>query len=769
MQTMKEKDYVQVCSREELKEMVAHIKDHDIIAFDTETTGLNVRKDRIIGFSVSAEEGKGYYLPTLEYKDGELQDYYIEHLKAHVVALAILPLLTDKKLIAHNGSFDTRFIKNYFGIDLIESLWADTMLMVHTVQEEGAGFGGGFGLKPIAKMVQEAIGLDIDKEANEEQIALKESITKNGGSITKKNYELYKADLNIISTYACADTDLTLRIYNYYLTRLKEEGLEQFFFEDEVMPLYKTVTIPMEERGVKLDIPLIERTRDEITKSMAEYDKSVTDELLDNDKVRQWIIEQAAISYPPSNKGTYAQILIEQSGIELPKSKKSGKYSTAAKSIDALPDSNIKSFLITNDSIHLDLDTVTQVNLALWKKEHDGKFFNIQSKDQMGDIAFGALGIESLSTTEAGKPQFNDDMIQSMSDKHEWAKNLRIYNKLLKIKSSYVDRMLENHEDGIYFFYYKQHATVSGRYGSDAQQMPKPKEEGDDDPVVVEFNNRVRAFMISGEGTIFVDNDYESLEPHVFAHVSGDEGLKDIFRNGWDFYSTIAIKTEKMEQYSPDKKAANFLKKLAPQARQKAKAYSLGIPYGMGAYALGKSIDVPQKEAQVLIDGYFEGFPELKKWFDESRVQAKTVGYVKTQVGRARHLPKVKELYERFGDDLLDWKKRQELERQYGVDKVRSMQMDFVNGLNNSCNFQIQSLSASIVNRAAIQINKRLKEAGINGWVCAQIHDQIITEVEESRSEEAARLVQDCMENTTKISLQLKAPPALSHNWKDGH
>ena len=766
---MREKHYVQVDTREKVKQMVAHIKDHDIIAVDTETTGLNTRKDKIIGFSVSAEEGLGFYLPTIEYKDGELKDCCIEHLKSHDVALAILPLLVDKKLIMHNGSFDARFIKNYFGVDLIDSLWADTMLMVHTVQEEGAGFGGGFGLKPIAKMVQEAIGLDIDKEANEEQIALKESITKNGGSITKKNYELYKADLNIISTYACADTDLTLRIYNYYLTRLKEEGLEQFFFEDEVMPLYKTVTIPMEERGVKLDIPLIERTRDEITKSMAEYDKSVTDELLDNDKVRQWIIEQAAISYPSSNKGTYAQILIEQNGIELPKSEKSGKYSTAAKNIDALPDSNIKSFLITNDSIHLDLDTVTRVNLALWKKEHDGKFFNIQSKDQMGDIAFDALGIESLSTTGAGKPQFDDDMMQSMAKEHEWAKNLRIYNKLLKIKSSYVDRMLENHEDGRYFPYYKQHATISGRYGSDMQQLPRPKEEGEDDPVVLEFNNRVRAFVISGEGNVFIDDDYSSLEPTVFAHVSGDEGLKDIFRNGWDFYSTIAIKTEKLDQYSADKKAANFLKKLVPQARQKAKGYSLGIPYGMSAYALGKNIGVTQKEAQVLIDGYFEGFPELKKWFDSSRMQARTLGYVKTQVGRVRHLPKVKEMYERFGDDLLDWKKRKELEEQYGVDKVRSMQMDYVNGLNNSCNFCIQSLSASIVSRAAIQINKRLKEAGINGWVCAQVHDQAIVEVEESRSEEAARIVQDCMENTTKISIPLIAVPQICKNFRDGH
>jgi DNA polymerase-1 len=275
--------------------------------------------------------------------------------------------------------------------------------------------------------------------------------------------------------------------------------------------------------------------------------------------------------------------------------------------------------------------------------------------------------------------------------------------------------------------------------------------------------------MISKPGHIFVDNDYESLEPHVFAHVSGDDGLKEIFLKGWDFYSTIAIKTEKLPQYSPDKKAENFLKKKAPTVRQKAKGYSLGIPYGMGAYALGKNIEVSTKEAQKLIDGYFEGFPELKKWFDSSRQQAKDEGYVKTQVGRVRHLPKVKRIYETLGDTILDHRIRKDLESLYGVEKVLAIQRDYVNGLNNSCNFQIQSLSASIVNRAAIQINRALKKAGIVGWVCAQIHDQLITEVEEDRAEEAAQIIKDCMENTTKISLPLKAPPSLAHNWRDGH
>ena len=765
------KSYVTVDSITTLKEMIEHIKQHDLIAFDTETNSLNPRKGKIIGFSVSAEAGKGFYMPTMIFKDGELQDNVIDGKPAHDLAKKTIQLLIGKKLVMHNASFDCRFVKCFYDVDLLSSLHVDTLLLVHTVREEGAGFmaGSSFGLKDIAKTIQKEIGLDVEQAANEEQLKMKESIKNNGGSITRENYEIWKADLELLSEYASADTDLTLRIYHHFMNTLKEEGLEKFFFEEEVMPVYKEVTIPMEMVGMKIDLDLIKTSRAKIIEELQKYSELVTKELLKHESVRAWIIMKALDAYPPNNKGTFAQELCREANLELEASAKTGKYSLTQSSLIRLPQSPYKHFLLHGDESVLDKDFITKISLRLWKQDNDGQFFNIQSKDQLGEIAFGVLGIKPLSTTKTGKPQFDDDTVQSIAGKYEWAKNLRIYNRLLKIKSTYMDRFLDNQEDGRYYFYYKQHGTVSGRYGSDAQQLPRPKEEGDDEPIVIEYNNLIRAFFIPEEHNIFVDCDYESLEPHTFAHVSGDEGLKDIFRNNWDFYSTIAIKTEGLNQYSPDKKAPNFLRKLEPKLRNKAKAYALGIPYGMGAYALGMNLGIATKDAKKLVDGYLNGFPELKKWMLNSKKQAKEQGFVKTQVGRIRHLPKVKAIYDKIGDDLLDWNIKKEMERQYGVERIKNLSRDYINGLNNSCNVQIQGLAASIVNRAALAINRKFQQLGIKGWVCAQIHDQLVIEVDHDSAEEAARIVQDLMENTTKLSIDLKAPPALAHNLRDGH
>jgi len=765
------KSYVKVDTIETLKEMIDHIKKHDLIAFDTETNSLNTRKGKIIGFSVSGEVGKGYYLPTMIFKDGILQDTFIDNNLCHDLAKKLINLLVGKKLIMHNASFDCKIVQSFYGINILDSLHADTMLLVHTVKEEGASFlgGSGFGLKDIAKMVQKEIGLDVEKAANEEQINLKKSIKENGGSITRDNYEIFKADIDLLSEYAAADTDLTLRIYHHFIKILYDEGLENFFFVDEVMPLYKEVTIPMEQVGVKLDLELIKSSHISITNKLQEYYDLVIKELLNIPDVRAWVIYKAQEAYPANNKGTFAQELVKHAQLDLEQSEKTGKFNINRSAVIRLPESSIKHFLLHGDPAILDKELCIKISLKLWKEDNDGRFFNIQSKDQMGEVAFGVLGIKPQSTTKTGKPQFDDDLIQSIADQYPWAKNLRIYNRLLKIKSTYMDRFLDNQEDGRYYFSYKQHGTVSGRYGSDAQQLPRPKEEGDDDPVVIEYNNLVRAFFIPDDHNIFIDCDYESLEPHTFAHVSTDEGLKDIFRNNWDFYSTIAIKTEGLHQYSADKKADNFLRKHDPKKRNTAKAYALGIPYGMGAYALGMNLGISTKEAKKLVDGYLNGFPELKKWMETSREQAKTQGFVKTQVGRIRHLPKVKEIHENLGDALLDWNIKNQLSREYGADNIKKLSKDYVNGLNNSCNVQIQGLAASIVNRAALAINREFKKLGIKGWVCAQIHDQLIMEVDHDRAEECAKIVQDKMENTTKLSIALKAPPAISKNWRDGH
>ena len=199
----------------------------------------------------------------------------------------------------------------------------------------------------------------------------------------------------------------------------------------------------------------------------------------------------------------------------------------------------------------------------------------------------------------------------------------------------------------------------------------------------MKYINIVRAFLIAGKGRKVIDADYESLEPHCFASVSGDRGLQEIFEKNWDFYSTVAIKTEKLEGVSADKSADNYLKKVDPVKRNTAKAYSLGIAYGMEAYALGMTLGVTQKEAQELVNGYLDGFPQLKEWRERSREQVKLNGFIKNYVGRVRHLPRVKKTYAKFGDRMMDWRFRKELEPTYGKDQVMKAYRDYRNGLNN--------------------------------------------------------------------------------------
>ncbi len=774
-----EKKYYLVTDKETVNLLIQHIQESKIIAYDTETDSLNMRKGRIVGFSVSGDIGIGFYMPTMKWNHDTqtLDELQIEGIGCHSIAKKILNMLIGKNLVMHNASFDCRFTKNFYGVDLLESLWVDTALLVHTVQEEGAGMGV-FGLKPLAISVQEAIGLDVEKAANQEQVELKESIKANGGSVTKENFEIYKADMEILGKYAAADTDLTLRLCSHFMDILAQEGLEKFFFEDEVMPLYKEVTIPMEEMGVDLDIDLLLQTKEEIIKDLEENKKIVLKSLIGTKAGQEWVVDTALKEFPPSNKGTWAQALAERYSLALPKSDKTGKFSITKKTLEELEDSPAKEFLLTGNLDILDTMEAMKISMALWKEKNDGEYINIQSKKHLGEIAFQYMGIKAKSQTSKGQDQFDMDMLEDLSKTHPWAENLRVYNKLLKIKSTYIDRFVDNAEDGKYYFYFKQNGTVSGRYGSDAQQLPKPKEEGEDAPIIVKYTNIVRAFLISGPGRKIIDADYESLEPHCFASVSGDKGLQDIFNNGWDFYSTVAIKTERLEEdkvnypdgVSPDKRSPVYLKKLDPVKRNKAKAYSLGIAYGMEAYALGMTLGVDQKTAQELVDGYLNGFPQLKEWRINSREQVKQHGFIKNKVGRIRHLPKVQRLYQKYGDQIMDWRFRNELAKTYGKEQVMSMYRDYRNGLNNCLNYQLQSLAAAVVNRAAIQINRKLKELGIDGRVQAQVHDQLIINVPEDQAEFVAPIIEEIMATTTKLEgVTLKAPPEISLNWRDGH
>jgi DNA polymerase-1 len=545
------------------------------------------------------------------------------------------------------------------------------------------------------------------------------------------------------------------------------------------MPIYREVTLPMEMLGVDLDMDLLNKIDVEITEDLKKNKEVVMKSILDTSEAKEWIVANAMDKFPVSHKGNWAMRLVERYSLALPKSEKTGKYSLTKKNIEDLETVNekeavVKEFLLTGDKTLIDEVESARISMAMWKELNDGEYLNIQSKKHLGEIVFGYMGIKPLISghqTKSGRAQFDMDMVEHLAKEgYEWAVNLRIYNKLLKIKSTYVDRFLDRNENGRYYFYFKQNGTVSGRYGSDAQQLPKPLEEGQEAPILMKYVNIVRAFLIAGKGRKVIDADYESLEPHCFAAVSGDKGLQEIFEKNWDFYSTVAIKTEKLKGVSADKAADNYLKKVDPLKRNTAKAYSLGIAYGMEAYALGRTLDVSQKEAQVLVDGYLDGFPQLKEWRERSREEVKANGKISNHVGRVRHLPRVKKTFAKFGDRMMDWRFRKELEPQYGKEQVMKAYRDYRNGLNNCLNFQLQSLAAAVVNRAALAINRKAEEMGIDAKVQAQVHDQLIINIREDQAEEFAPIVQHLMEVTTQLpGVTLKAPPEIAVNWKEGH
>lgn len=743
-------------------ELYNYIKNGSIIAYDIETTSVNPRTGMIIGFSVSADIDEGYYFPT-RYWDNECQaliDAYIGGKSCDDIAKHLISMLKGKKLVMHNGSFDIRFTKNFYGIDLREDLYCDTMLLRHTLQEDGP-----FGLKDIAIELQEELGLNAEKEANEEQILMKENIKKNGGSTTKDNYEIFKADMQLLGNYAAADTDLTLRIMTYYLTKLQEEELWDFFFVDEVMPLYKTVTIQMEEVGAALDIDLIKQTKVNITNDIQKLEQEIIESMLKKPEVQNWVLDRAMKANKVSTRGRFAQKLLERKGIETP-------TKINSKTAIQIEDEKVRNFFTTGKPSELDESDVALICIDLWK-EDQGSYINISSKQQLAEICFKYLKIKPLSKTRKGTDQFNDDLIEELSKKHEWARKLKDYNKLMKINSAYLDRFLDNNENGRYFFYFKQGGTTSGRFSSDCQQIPRVLEPGEVSDLVLKYNNILRSFIVAEKGRKLIICDQSSLEPRVFASVSNDPNLINVFLENEDLYSRVAIQAFKLRGMSAKKDDPNYVKKLKPELRQRAKSIALAIPYGAGAWQIGQSLNIDFKEAQRLIDDYLDGFPELAKWMADSKLRAQTLGYVKTKTGRIRHLDRVKKIYSYFEDNLLDPRSFKYLQSQMRTEDQKSKliktRMEYKNGINNSRNFQIQSLAASIMNRSAIQIYKQFKEQNIDGYIMMQIHDEFVLNVREDQAETAAQIVKHCMENTVQIPTGLVAEPNIASNFADGH
>ena len=724
----------------QLKDVEDFIARSQLLAFDIETTGLNTRNDNIIGFGISDGE-TSYYIAHLAW-DGEK----LVELIPRAACANLLRRLLSSLLVTFNGAFDLNFCFNYFDIDLLPSLYSDAMLAAHTSNENG----GPFKLKSLA-----AREFGVDSKA--EQAELKASL-KAAGAGPK---EFYKAELDILARYCMQDCVLTLKLHKLYTERMEGDLLD-FYLEREVMPLYREVTIPMERKGIPVDVPELRRAHFEIKKELDRLESEILVTLAP--MLGQFNRKYLNKLYPVKAGGKFAQVAAKMLRVELPLTK-SGAFSFAKKAIESLPSWHMFRQFMEGRS-ELPQSLVHKIQLELNNGEPE---LNLASKDQLRYVFFTILKEKPTSFTDKGVPQVNEEFLASVQHKYEFGPKLLEYNKLSKICSSYIERFLEEQEDGMFYPRFQQHRTTTGRYGGDLQQLPRALEPEDETSAIVRnFTNRVRQFFIAGDGYKLVDADYNSLEVVVFADDAGDESLLDMIKRNEDFYSKVALQVHKLEdKYSADKKASNFLKIHKPKLRQDAKVYGLGIRYGMGDWKLSITLDISTDEAADIIQDYLLAYPKLKQKMDFYLKEAKTKGQVVSKGGRIRHLPEAKEIYERYGDEILDVRA---IYRKYPKEEVPAMKKirrKYNHMLNSALNHAIQSFAATIVNRASVALARELKAQDLSAYICINVHDELCVRAPEAEVETIIPIMQKIMETTTILDAPLTAVPEVAYTYGD--
>lgn len=689
-------------TKADIEKAIAFLDNGDLFAFDIETNSLNPRTGQLIGFGcANVKTLQAFYIVMREWRNNALHTLLTE-----AGVAPILEKLKTQRLVTHNGAFDTIFTLHQTGINLINSIYCDTMIAAHLVDENKFNYG-------LKELSADLFGID----AKTEQTILKESIKANGG----KAGELYKADSQIIAEYGIKDVVLTAKNYKHWDLALSKQGLSNFFYNDETMPLYREVTIPMELHGVRVDVPYLTQSLNEINQDLRSIE------------------EEIQLQIAPL-LGTFTKWYLNK---DFPLQTFTGKVPIWAKKYST--------------------------QLDAWKAEAGpgAYIFNLSSKHHLKKLLFDTLKETPLSTTPTGLPQVDEEFLESVAGKYEWCAKLIVFNKLNKLKATYIENLLENQEDGIYYPRFSQHRTTSGRYSSDMQQLPRPIESGH--PLIIKHTNRIREFIIAREGHYLVGTDYNSLEPRVFSHVSNDPALLDIFNSGKDFYSLIGIRTEGLQGVSADKDAPNYLGKVNKAARQKSKAYSLGLAYGLSAYKLKFELGISQEEAQVLVDNYFKAFPKLKQAIDSTHKEMQMRGFVKSEAGRIRHLEQAKKLWEKYGlaitDDLLLYKTYNNSPIVY--EKAKQDRRIYKNLANNAFNFKIQGLSASIMNRAMIDMSQEFKRNNINALALLTIHDEVVVECEVKDLQITKDIIQKSMEQIMQLNLKLEAIPQEGTRYAD--
>lgn len=729
----------------ELERHFSNVKQSPVF-FDLETDSVVEKKANIHGIGICVDTKEAFYIPI---RNQDKQLLWDTDALSYIFN-TLSKFLSYNKVVGHNVIYDCLVWENNTGTDISSYVYADTILMKHTVDEDRP-----FGLKEVAVKY-------LGPWADKAQKAMLDSVAKNGGCTTKDNLEMYKCSIDILAEYCCWDVYLTARLYELFSIQLKEQGLEKLFYEEEIMPLYKEVVIPMKRKGFPIDVKYFEQLKTELKEEIGKLEDSIHKEM---EVPFTWYSNMTLDKdYPVSRTGGYPKALAAHYSLSLPEVK--GKPTLAKKAV-LKANEDAPHFVwrwVLGESCVLE-STLKMVQREMFFKDNpeDRYVFNLNSTSHLKWLFFKHLGCKPLSKTEGGEPQVDDDFLKSVEKRHKFVTMLIDFKKLNKLLSTYVEGVLERQVDGVIYTSYLQFGTTSGRFSStnpNLQNIPRVKDEDADlSPLVLKYVNGIKRGFIPPSGHKIIGADFSQLEVVCFAHVSEEDALRAVIRNGEDVYSKVAIQVNGLEkQYSADKKSDNFLKKYKPELRQLWKVPTLGIVYGMEENRLKESIGCSFQEAGDIIKGYLETYPNLKKYMDRCDKEARELGRVSTQFGRVRHLPNAKRLWEKYGVNLLDRK----WARDNGLSDQRYL---LKNACNNAKNFKIQGLAAHILNRSMIEIAREIKRQKLTASIVSTTHDEVGCIAPIHEVDAVKRIIQDKMENTVRLSVPLRAVPMVGDNW----
>jgi DNA polymerase-1 len=359
-----------------------------------------------------------------------------------------------------------------------------------------------------------------------------------------------------------------------------------------------------------------------------------------------------------------------------------------------------------------------------------GREFNVGSPKQLGDVLFDEMGLPGGKKTKTGAWATGADALEELAAAgHDLPKTILNWRTLAKLKSTYADALQEaiNPKTGRVHTSFSLAVAQTGRLSStdpNLQNIPIRTEEG----------RKIRGAFISEPGNVLVSADYSQIELRLLAHIADIETLKTAFRDGLDIHAMTAS-----EMFGVP------IEGMDPMVRRQAKAINFGIIYGISGYGLANQLGIRQGEARDYIKAYFEKFPGIKKYMDDTKAFAKEHAFVETIYGRKCWVQ--------------------------GIKATNPAQRGFAE--RQAINAPIQGSAADIIKRAMIAIPSALVKAGLKGRMLLQVHDELIFECPKDEADTLITTVRKIMETATEPSLKLSVPLIVEANaadtWAEAH